>query len=309
MADPDRNLLPSYMRPATTAPPPGQDPMIPTIAGVLPEGSFQPPAPPPSTSPTMPPPGNLPILQGQLPPQGPLSAGVQAPPPSQMPTLARQDQPTLPGVPSYTGPADRGGFVKNVLTRMLYGMGQAGLQHVGLPTDFDIQRQQYSDALNAARVQVEQTNAQVAQAHQQMLQRGQEWTQQMVDIPDPLNPGATISIPRASMGSVLASQVRGAYGLAGTMYAHEIIPTPRGAYNRTTGEFLPETAKGVLVDDALIADYPQAAPAKGQYVPVSTINQWYNQEQRAGGRTSTVSGPLGQKTTTTTTGYTPPPGR
>src|SRR5215471_18276805 len=205
MADPDRNLLPSYMRPATTAPPPGQDPMIPTIAGVLPEGSFQPPAPPPSTSPTMPPPGNLPILQGQLPPQGPLSAGVQAPPPSQMPTLARQDQPTLPGVPSYTGPADRGGFVKNVLTRMLYGMGQAGLQHVGLPTDFDIQRKQYSDALKGAQVQVEQ-------AHQRLLEQQQQYQQGLVTYQDPRT-GFTYQVPPSVLPKLVPATVTGGYSL------------------------------------------------------------------------------------------------
>jgi len=88
---------------------------------------------------------------------------------------------------------------------MLYGMGQAGLQHVGLPTDFDIQRKQYSDALKGAQVQVEQ-------AHQRLLEQQQQYQQGLVTYQDPRT-GFTYQVPPSVLPKLVPATVTGGYSL------------------------------------------------------------------------------------------------
>jgi hypothetical protein len=128
------------------------------------------------------------------------------------PAPATQQAPLDPGTqpnqgqgipPPYSGPANRGGPVKNALTRMLYGMGQAGLQHVGLPTDYQIQQTQYKQALEAAQLQV-------SQQHQQLLEHAQQYQQGLDTWVDPRT-GYTYQAPPAAMAKIQAAATTGGY--------------------------------------------------------------------------------------------------
>ena len=49
---------------------------------------------------------------------------------------------------------------RGVWRSMLYGMGQAGMAHSGLPTDYEIQQTQYQQALQARQLAYEQLQVQ-----------------------------------------------------------------------------------------------------------------------------------------------------
>ena len=117
------------------------------------------------------------------------------------PQFAEDQQPGVPP-PFQQGPAQRGGAVKNALTRMLYGMGQAALQHAGLPTDYDIQRSNFEQALKQGQLQVDQ-------AKQQMLEQGQQWQEQQATVITPWGP---VQVPQKDLGKYqtgLAGYYRG----------------------------------------------------------------------------------------------------
>lgn len=127
----------------------------------------------PSNAPIMPPP-SAPGVTGGLPPgsAGNLPPASTVTPPDPASDTASSIAPsgfgqsawgpggqTVP--PPYQGPALRGGPVKNILTRMFYGMGQAAAAHVGLPTDYDIQRTQYQQAIQANDLALKQAGQQL----------------------------------------------------------------------------------------------------------------------------------------------------
>src|SRR5215469_710855 len=169
-------------------------------------------------------PQSIPEMQS---PQIPSQTFNQAAPPQapQQQTPSPQPTPQLPQQPpfQFQEPADRGGLVKNVLTRMLYGMGQAGLAHVGLPTDYEIQRTQYQQALQAGQQQI-------AQAHEQLLQQAQQFQQQTVDTP--LGP-----MPKQTWEKIGPAVYSGMFRTQATQIAHNFIPTPRGIYDVQAGDF------------------------------------------------------------------------
>ena len=113
---------------------------------------------------------------GGAPYQPPGSIAAPAPP---QPEPQTGQPETPPGMQQpYTVPEFRGGPVKQALTRMLYGFGQAAMHHVGLPTDYDIQQSNYKQALDTAQLQV-------SQQHQQLLQRAQQYAETQMTMRDP----------------------------------------------------------------------------------------------------------------------------
>lgn len=89
-------------------------------------------APPPQPPPAMPGPGGVQQVAAMPPPQAP----------------AVQPEMATVNVPPPKGP----GPIKQLLSGLLYGGGQAMLQHVGLPTDYEKQQQ-------AAKIQIAQEQA------------------------------------------------------------------------------------------------------------------------------------------------------
>jgi hypothetical protein len=87
---------------------------------------------------------------------------------------------------------------------MLYGMGQAALQHVGLPTDYDIQRSNFNQALQAGQLAVQQT-------HQQLLQQAQQYQETLATVPTPWGP---VQVPQKDLGKYQTG-IAGYYGRTG----------------------------------------------------------------------------------------------
>jgi hypothetical protein len=179
---------------------------------------------------------------------------------------------------------------------MLYGAGQAALQHVGLPTDYDIQRENYTQALKAANLQVDQ-------AHQQMLERQQQFEQTMVPVQNQLT-GETYMIPQKAAPSVQAAmagrQIAGEYALGKEQIARQFIPIPGvGMFDTQTRQVMPGTSNNVLITPELAAQYPDLTPAIGKSVPISAVQRSFATQIRLQPTTTSVSDPFGLTTTTT----------
>lgn len=193
---------------------------------------------------------------------------------------------TLPA--PYQGPAVRGGPVKNILTRMFYGMGQAAAVHVGLPTDYDIQKTTYNQAI---------------QANDLALRQAQQQFQQTM-VPYTLANGNTVYLTPTMAARVLPADISGQARLGAAQVSKELMVTPQGLYR--TGLFsgqqpgiIPGTERGTYVDDALIAEYPQLGPLKGQFLKTPELMRAYGQGLQAAGTTSTTYDPVLQVTTVT----------
>lgn len=224
--------------------------------------------------------GPAPQATGAVAPQIP--AGLATPPtPIPQPQPSQYPDPSQPGLPApYTGPPARGGAVKNALTRMMYGMGQAMLQHVGLPTDYDIQRSNFQQALQAGQQQI-------AQAHQQMLEQTQRYQETMIPITTPQ--GYTIYAPPSAAGQISAAALRGQAQETAAQTAHRFIPIPNvGLYDAKQGQVLPGTTNAIPVDDALVSDYPQLEPFKGKNIAPQQLLTAFGQELRQAPRTSST---------------------
>jgi hypothetical protein len=243
---------PTYM-PNTTA---SLQPVAPTaVPGVV--GAVIGPGEPGSTTPwtaapqpAAPPPVDL---SGAFPGTQPPPAMPQPPP---QPTSDQDLGPGLP--PAYTGPANRGGPVKNALTRMLYGMGQAGLQHVGLPTDYDIQKEQFQQALQAR-------TSQIQQMHEQLAQQAQKYNQTLVTWTDPRT-GYTYQAPQtaltqiqkaalANQGKTDVADIRNA-----PQYQKNAVTAAGMGYkiDPTTNQPVPRTYDDLSPQQQALYDYKQA---------------------------------------------------
>lgn len=256
-------------------------------------------APAPVSAPPNPAPTAVPGVAGVTNTWDQPSYAQQAPPPA---PAQRQPLPNpqfvedqQPGInPIYQGPANRGGPVKNALTRMMYGMGQAMMGASGLPTDYEIQQQNFKNQLSLAQQQVEQQK-------QQLAQQTQQYQQDTFTYRDPTT-GAIMQVPNKFAGQVLAAGVRAGATTQAAQTAHNFIPTPAGVLDVQNRQFLPNTEKGAVANDALIAEYPELEPVRGQIVPTATLMGLYKQHQQlqlAGAPTvTTTSDTLGQRTTT-----------
>jgi hypothetical protein len=163
---------------------------------------------------------------------------------------------------------------------MLYGMGQAGLQHVGLPTDYDIQRTNFQQALQAS-------NQQIAQARQQMLEQTQRYQETMIPITTPQ--GYTIYAPPSAVGQISAAALRGQAQETAAQTAHRFIPIPNvGLYDAQKGQVIQGTTNAIPVDDALVSDYPQLEPFKGKNIAPQQLLTAFGQELRQAPRTSST---------------------
>jgi hypothetical protein len=254
------------------------------------------PAPVPSPSPPI---GSALGMDQPLyaqPAQNPSTVAPTSRQPLPNPQFAEDQQPGLP--PAYQGPAQRGGPVKNALMRMLYGMGQAALAHVNLPTDFDIQQANYKQALAAGQLQVQQ-------AHEQLLAQQQQFEHQMVPVTNPLT-GETYQIPQKAAPSVqsaiAARQITGEYGLGAAEVKRQYIPIPGvGLFDTQNRQVIQGTTNSVMVTPELVQQYPDLAPALGKPVPLASIQRSFAMQNRLQPTTGTSTDPYGYTTSTTRT--------
>lgn len=206
----------------------------------------------------------------QQPPLPPGGTQLGSPGPSQTPQSPDVTSGPMPGILStgdYTQPANRGGVVKNLLTRMFYGMGQAGLAHVGLPTDYDMQRTAFQQSLQ--------------QNELALKQQQQAYAQQVVPVTDP-NTLQTYYVHPSQMGALTVALARGGYQQAATALRVRYQHSPYGIIDThadTGGE--PEIIAGtagptVTINQDQINKYGIDPQYLGATVPSAQFNQILN---------------------------------
>lgn len=236
----------------------GDNPLL-----TLPWGQALSPADAGATSPAapvapQPTPAPQPSPTPQPAPQNPLPS----PAPTATPMSPDTSSGPMPLPAPYQQPANRGGVVKNALTRMFYGMGQGMLHHYGMPTDYDIQKTQFDQALQANELQLKQA--------------GQALQYQQVTLPN------GVTMPLAVAQRVYPALLNAQSREDVVRINKQFMITPQGIYR--TGLYggeagiVPGTASGTYVDDALIGAYPQLAPVKGQFLKTGDLLRAAQQE-------------------------------